>query len=445
MIGSVLVVDDDKDLLTAVAEWLTIQKYENRTANSADEAKTILERWTPDVVLSDIRMPGTDGIELLKYISDKYHEIPVILITGHGDIPIAVEAIQIGAYDFIEKPYNPDHLASVLARAVEKRNMARELCRLRTLVSQKNDMSEKLIGTSKGIIELRAQITSLASIDVDVLIRGDTGTGKELVARALHEYGDRSSGNFIAINAAAIPETVFESEIFGYAKGAFTGAGENKPGKLEFAKGGTVFLDEIESMPLSLQAKMLRVIQERVVDRLGDNVSRPIDVRFIAAVKGDLKIHSDEGRFRKDLYYRLSTAELRIPQLKERGEDIELLFRVFLDEAAVRYNKPPAQIPLSVLRYLKEHDWPGNVRELKSYADKYVLGLVYQPSDTHGTSHPESANNLSLSDLVANYEAEEIKKVLDETSGNTAEAAKILQTPRRTLNEKILKYGLRNR
>ncbi len=442
MNGSIIVVDDDKDLLSAAEDWLSVCGYEIKLASSAIKAEQILQSFTPDAILTDIRMPGKDGMMLLDHITRYYPEIPVIVLTGHGDVALAVKAMQMGAYDFLEKPYNADHLASVIARAVEKGKMTRELHRLRKLVGKTGDITHKLIGASQMMVELRTKIESIASIDVDVLVRGETGTGKELVARALHEFGSRSSGNFVAINCAAIPETVFESELFGHIKGAFTGAQGDKPGKLEYAKGGTVFLDEIESMPLFLQAKMLRVIQERVVDRLGENFSRPIDVRFIAAVKVDLKEHSEKGHFRKDLFYRLSTAELQIPMLKDRGDDVELLFRIFVDEAEKRYNKSSSEIPHSVFRYLREYDWPGNVRELKSYAERFVLGLVKMP--TAGPSDlPHLSSHDSLTDRIAHFEAAEISKALDDTSFNTAKAAEILKISRRTLNEKIAKYGLR--
>jgi two-component system C4-dicarboxylate transport response regulator DctD len=301
-----------------------------------------------------------------------------------------------------------------------------------------DELDRRLVGLSPAMAGLRRSILHLADIDVDVLITGETGTGKEVVARALHDFGGRAKGQFVAINCAAIPESVFESEVFGHAKGAFTGAAGDRVGKFEFAKCGTVFLDEIESMPLALQAKVLRVIQERAVEPLGTNALRPIDVRFVAATKIDLKAESETGRFRPDLYFRLSTVELHIPPLRERREDIPLLHALFAAAAARRFNldEPPAD--MAALDALTAGNWPGNVRELKAVAERAVLGLARgEPLGQQGGKHA------SLAERVARFEAEAILQVLRESNGSTAEAAERLGLPRRTLNEKIARYGLR--
>src|SRR5690606_7560815 len=360
-------------------------------------------------------------------------DLPVVLLTGHGDVSMAVEAMHGGAYDFIEKPYDADHLIAVLDRAVERRRMGEELRKLREATGA--ELDTRLVGISAPMVQLRRSIAQLADIDVDILLNGETGVGKEVVARALHDFGHRSKGPFVAINCAAVPESVFESELFGHEKGAFTGAAGNRIGKLEFARGGTVFLDEIESMPLALQAKVLRAIQERSVEPLGSNIPRDLDVRFIAASKVDLKAESDAGRFRADLYFRLATVELAIPPLRDRREDIPLLHALFAGSAAQRFNMSLPVMPQSLLQSLLAGSWPGNVRELKAVAERFVLGL--------GNTKIATEKQGSLTERVAQFEAETIAEALRECGGSSAEAAVRLAVPRRTLNEKIAKYGLR--
>jgi two-component system C4-dicarboxylate transport response regulator DctD len=315
--------------------------------------------------------------------------------------------------------------------------MGRELRRLRR---GDGDIETRLVGLSPAIAGLRRTIMQLADVDVDVLITGETGAGKEVVARALHDFGSRSSGQFVAINCAAIPEAVFESEIFGHAPGAFTGAVGERMGKFEFARGGTVFLDEIESMPLALQAKVLRAIQERRVEPLGTNASRPIDVRFVAATKVDLALESEAGRFRADLYFRLSTVELDVPPLRQRREDIPLLHALFASAAAQRFRMAEPDLDQAQRDALMARDWPGNVRELKAAAERAVLG-VGRRSGEAGMPTGEGA---SLAERVARFEAGIISQALRDADGSTAAAADRLGLPRRTLNEKIARYGLRD-
>ncbi|MFN4209064.1 MAG: sigma-54-dependent transcriptional regulator [Devosia sp.] len=433
--GRIAFIDDEKQLCEAAEDWLSVSGFTVTTYQNPALAIREIDPHAFDCVVSDLRMPGASGFDVLTHFRAADGDLPVILLTGHGDVPVAVRAIQTGAYDFIEKPYDADMLVTVLDRAVERRRLRIEIDRLHDGAGAPS-IEDRLIGISPAIVALRSSVAQLASINVDILITGQTGTGKEVLARALHEFGARSAGNFVAINCAAVPESIFESEIFGHEKGAFSGAVAERAGKFEYGQGGTVFLDEIESMPLALQAKVLRAIQERTVVRLGSNRERPIDVRFIAATKTDLRRESEAGRFRADLYYRLATVELALPPLAERREDIPLLYGVFARAAAERFGM--ALPPDMDLAGLADQPWPGNVRELKSAAERAVLGLA-SPASPRRSRGPAG----TLPDRVARFEAEAIAQTLRMTNGSTAEAAEQLGLPRRTLNEKIARYGLR--
>lgn len=433
--GRIAFIDDEKQLCEAAEDWLSVSGFTVATYQNPALAIREIDPHAFDCVVSDLRMPGASGFDVLTHFRAADRDLPVILLTGHGDVPVAVRAIQTGAYDFIEKPYDADMLVTVLDRAVERRRLRIEIDRLHDGAGAPS-IEDRLIGISPAIVALRSSVNQLASINVDILITGQTGTGKEVLARALHEFGARPAGNFVAINCAAVPESIFESEIFGHEKGAFSGAVAERAGKFEYGQGGTVFLDEIESMPLALQAKVLRAIQERTVVRLGSNRERPIDVRFIAATKTDLRRESEAGRFRADLYYRLATVELALPPLAERREDIPLLYGVFAQAAAERFGM--ALPPDMDLAGLADQLWPGNVRELKSAAERAVLGLASPASPRRSRGQAGT-----LPDRVARFEAEAIAQTLRMTNGSTAEAAEQLGLPRRTLNEKIARYGLR--
>ena len=434
--GRVLFIDDEAELCTAAEEWLGVCGFSVASFTAPDAAIAQVDPATFDCVVTDVRMPGLDGLAVLGHFRDRAPDLPVVLLTGHGDVPLAVGAMRSGAHDFIEKPYDAELLVAVLDRAVERRRLGRELTRLRQAAGGA-ELEDRLVGLSPAMVELRRSVLQLADVDVDVLVTGETGTGKEVIARALHDFGGRARGQFVAINCAAIPETVFESEMFGHARGAFTGAAGERIGKLEFAKGGTVFLDEIESMPLALQAKVLRAIQERSIEPLGSNASRPIDVRFIAASKVDLRAESNVGRFRPDLYFRLSTVELPVPSLRQRREDIPLLFALFASRAAQRFGIEATQ-PHRLPADMAASDWPGNVRELKAVAERSVLGLG---RNWAGEESATSARTLAAQ--VAAFEAAVIEQALREATGSTALAAERLGLARRTLNEKIARYGLR--
>lgn len=438
--GRILLVDDDRDLLKAATDWLTVSGFSITAFQRPEDAFSALATAEPDVVVTDVRMPGIDGMTLLNSIVRKNGDIPVVLITAHADVSLAVQAMKQGAEDFLEKPYDADRLLSVLDKAVEKRRMKQEIARLQNLVGSDGE-NHAIVGDSPEIRALRGRVTTLADVDIDVLVVGETGTGKELVARALHRLSRRAAGPFVAINCGALPEAIFESEIFGHAKGAFTGALTEREGKFEHAAGGTIFLDEIESMPLGLQAKILRVLQERVVERLGENRLRSIDVRVVAAAKNDLTADIAAGRFREDLFYRLATVDIRIPPLRHRRDDIGLLFGHFASLATRRYGRNPRPVPAEQIAMLRQQEWRGNVRELKAQAERFILGL-----DDHiviSSDLLSSSENPALPERLAAYEVRLISEALDRSDGNTARAAESLGIPLRTLNEKMARRGLR--
>lgn len=325
MLNAVIVVDDEASIRTAVEQWLSLSGFEVQLFSRAEECLAQLPKDFPGVILSDVRMPGLSGLELLAEVQRRDADLPVILLTGHGDVPMAVEAMRDGAYDFLEKPFSPDALLNSLRRALDKRGLILENRRLHQQADHRAQLESTLLGVSRGLQTLRRQVLDLASLPVNVLIRGETGSGKELVARCLHDFGPRAKKPFVALNCAAIPEQLFEAELFGHESGAFTGAQGKRIGKLEYAHGGTLFLDEIESMPLAQQVKLLRVLQEQKLERLGSNQSIHVDLRIIAATKPDLLEEARAGRFREDLAYRLNVAQLRLPPLRERREDIPLL------------------------------------------------------------------------------------------------------------------------
>ncbi|UCV10366.1 sigma-54-dependent Fis family transcriptional regulator [Dechloromonas denitrificans] len=434
----VLIIEDDPDVALGCEQALQLEGIATECVGSAEQARRRLGHDFPGIVVSDIRLPKMDGMAFLRETLLIDPELPVVLITGHGDISMAVQAMKDGAYDFIQKPFAPEYLVEVVRRALEKRRLVLEVRNLRRQLDQRNQLESKLIGRAAGMQKVRQMLLGLADSAADVLIHGETGTGKELIARCLHDASLRRDGNFVAINCGGLPETLFDSEIFGHEAGAYTGAAKRRIGKIEYASGGTLFLDEIESMPLAMQIKLLRVLQERTLERLGSNTTIPINCRVIAATKEDLLDLSARGGFRNDLYYRLSVATLSLPPLRERREDIPLLFEHFLLQASARHQRPVPETSAGRVRQLVGYHWPGNVRELRNVADRCVLGIE---SGSPPFGQPQSDGPTPLSGTVEAFERALIADAL-RRHGSLARTAEALVVAKTTLHDKIKKYGL---
>ncbi|WP_296250392.1 sigma-54-dependent transcriptional regulator [Pseudomonas sp. UBA4194] len=435
MSDSVIVIDDEAGIRSAVEQWLSLSGFNVQLFSRAEDCLAELPAHFAGVILSDVRMPGMGGLGLLEQVQARDPELPVILLTGHGDVPMAVQAMRDGAYDFLEKPFSPESLLSSLHRALEKRRLVLENRRLHAQADARERLQATVLGVSAAVAQLRAQVLELAQLPVNVVIRGETGSGKELVARCLHDLGPRADKPFVALNCAAIPEQLFEAELFGHESGAFTGAQGKRIGKLEYADGGTLFLDEIESLPLAQQAKLLRVLQEQKLERLGSNHSIQVDLRLIAATKPDLLEEARSGRFREDLAYRLTVAELRLPPLRDRREDIPMLFEHFARTTAQRLGRSAPIISGAQLGQLLSHDWPGNVRELANAAERHALGLA-------SPSREPVVQGLSLAAQQEAFEAQCLRAALARHQGDIKAVLEELQLPRRTLNEKMQRHGL---
>jgi len=441
--AKILFVDDERHIRISNRQSLELAGFEVQCFSSAEQILPTLSLDWFGVVVCDIRMPGMDGLTLLEKAQAIDHELPVILITGHGDIAMAVNAIRDGAYDFIEKPFAPERLVETVRRAIDKRNLTLENRKLRTELEAQSAPGPRIIGRTSAIQRLRTTIAQIADTDADVLLLGETGTGKELVARSLHEHSRRRDCNFVAVNCGAVPENLIESELFGHEAGAFTGAGERRVGKFEYANGGTLFLDEIESMPPAVQVRLLRVLQERVIERVGSNKLIDLDIRVIAAAKVDLKQLSGQGGFREDLYYRLNVLVIDIPPLRDRREDITLLFHHFVLVASARYQREvPAPGP-DTIQALLGYDWPGNVRELRNMAERYVLlgdSCGYSLKQLMHGSKGDAA--ITLPAQMECFEKSLIEQALASYNGNIKETMESLGVPRKTLYDKMRKYGL---
>ncbi|OJB06222.1 sigma-54-dependent Fis family transcriptional regulator [Burkholderia ubonensis] len=429
---AVYVIDDDPTVRLGCAQALTLEGIDVREFGDAESAFAALADDPPTVIVSDVRLPGIDGLTLLDSIKARPAEagVPVILTTGHGDVAMAVGAMRAGAYDFIEKPFHSDRLVDTVRRALEHRKLVMENQSLRAQLRSERP----LLGRSSSMQRIHALINAIGPTGADVLIVGETGTGKEVLARALHA-ASRRTGPFVALNCAGLPEAVFESEIFGHELGAFTGAHQRRIGKFEYANGGTLFLDELETMPLALQVKLLRVLQERSIERLGSNASISVDVRVIGAVKQDLKQLSDQGLFRADLYYRLNVVSIDLPPLRQRADDIPELFTHFVHAASIRYDKPePVWTSEDMMRW-QLHDWPGNVRELKNVAERFCLGV------DDGLPQPPAGAD-SLASRMVRAERVCIEEALRNAGGQVIRAAEALGLPRKTLYDKITRHGI---
>jgi two-component system C4-dicarboxylate transport response regulator DctD len=435
----VLFVEDDAAVRLGGTQALRLSGLEVQSFERAEHALRYIEFGFPGILVSDLRLPGMSGLALLEHTVGTDASLPVILVTGHGDIPMAVDAMRRGAYDFVEKPYSSEQLVDVSQRALEKRRLTLELASVRQALAHRDNIEARILGRSPVIERLRRMILELADADANALILGETGTGKELVARSLHDYGHRKAKNFAAINCAGIPELLFESEVFGHEAGSFTGAIKRRIGKIEYARGGTLFLDEIETMQMSLQVKLLRLLQEKKFERVGSNDLLEMDCRIVAGSKADLLALSSTNHFRDDLYYRLGVMVLEIPPLRERREDIPLLFEHFVVRAASEYNRPIPDISPAQRHDLMSRPWGGNVRELRNVAERFTLGM---PTRVDPASSDDNTEKPSLETKLNLFERQLIEEALRGCSGRAAIACERLGVPKKTLYDKMRRLGI---
>ena len=437
----VLLVEDDSAVSRSIVQAFRLEQIAVHVCTSVEQALPLISDPTVGAVVSDVRLPGQDGFAMLAAVRQFDIELPIVVITAYAHIALAIQAIREGAYDFIEKPFSADRLVDVVRRALERRRLVLDNRRLRDALREQD--GSLLVGHSSAIERARQRVAALAAVDVDILINGETGTGKEVIARALHDSSERK-GHFVAINCGAIPETVFDSEVFGHEAGSFTGAHKRRIGKIEHANNGTLFLDEIENMPLAMQVKFLRVLQERKLERLGSNVVVPVSFRVVAATKESLRKLSDEGKFRSDLYYRLNVVTIDMPALRDRREDIPVLLQHFTSMASARFNRPQPTWTSQQLRSWMEADWPGNVRELRNFADRLVLGIGLDNVDEAAPVEEAgaAAGAASLPAQVNAFERQLIVDALRQNQGIVAKTAEALRLPKKTLYDKLRKHRI---
>jgi DNA-binding NtrC family response regulator len=442
--GKILVVDDDLEMCGLLSDVLKGEEFSVITTNDSLEALKILKKEEFDVIITDLKMKGLKGLDLLEETKQVSPLTPVIIITAFGTIESAIQAIKMGAYDYITKPFQMDELVLTVKKGLENRLLKKEVVRLKKEVESRYHFHH-LIGQSPTMQKIYDLIERISDTSSNVLITGESGTGKELVAKAIHYNGTRKEGSFIAVNCAAIPETLLESELFGYKKGAFTDAKSDKRGLIFEAHGGTLFLDEITEMPLTLQAKLLRVIEEREVRPLGDTNSYPMDIRIVSTSNRDIKSMIRQGQFREDLYYRLKVIDIELSPLRERREDIPLLAQHFIKKFSGEMKKNISGIPEDALRILLNYSWPGNVRELENVIQRAITLTRHEailPEDLPKTMIEEKEERLLEKGLrekytVSQLEKEYIKRVLLEVGGNKSKAAEVLGLDRKTLYRKL--------
>ncbi|MFT3997338.1 MAG: sigma-54 dependent transcriptional regulator [Asticcacaulis sp.] len=431
-----ILIDDDSDLLAAQAQALTLDGFTVQAFASGPEALKAITPGFAGVVVTDVRMPVMDGLEVFARLRALDPDLPVILMTGHGDVPMAVQALKQGAYDFLSKPFAQEDLRQSVRRALQTRELVLENRRLRQAHAQlaEQDGRALLIGDCGVMTHLKSVVVRVAEAEVDTLISGDTGVGKERVARALHALSARKGRAFVHIGCATLDEARFQSDLFGSEQGLRAGS-PRQTGRIEKAHKGTLFLDEVEGLSLAQQAQLLRVLETRDIWPVGADSPRHVDMRVIAATRIDLVQAVRDGRFRADLYYRLSGVSLRVPPLTERREDIPLLFQHFLLAAAARLNRPAPRLTLQVQSYLRRHDWPGNVRELEQFAERFALGI----DEALSTGEAQAAG---LAEQVARFEETVLRETLERHKGQVRTAMEALKLPRKTFYDKVNKYGV---
>ena len=448
----ILIIDDEENMRHMLSVMLTRQGYRVDQAGNGREGLSCLASTVYDYILCDIRMPEMDGKSFLMSALEQHVSAPVIMMSAYGSVETAIECMKSGAYDFISKPFKKDEIIMVLKKAEERERLKAENSHLREVVAGQFSYSG-IISRNAGMLEIFAQIKKVTDLKTSILILGESGTGKELVARALHENGRRSGHPFVAVNCAAIPENLLESELFGHVRGAFTDASSDKTGLFEQADGGTLFLDEIGEMPLPLQVKLLRVLQEGEIKRVGGALPRKVDVRVVSATSRDLSAEVGSGRFREDLYFRLNVFCLQLPSLRERVEDIPLLAEHFLSRYRSGADGKPLLIEPETMRCLMAHRWPGNIRELENAIERACIlcddgritpsclpSSICLPDERQ--PKPGGEENLSIKKAEDSMERELIRKALAKTGGNRTQAAKILEISHRSLLYKLKEYGI---
>jgi len=452
----ILVVDDEEDLRQAIVELLTVDGFEVHGVATAEQAQELLSRTAFDVLITDNNLPGKSGLELLEDSLSRYPEIVGIVITGFGTIETAVQAIKKGAYDYLSKPFKLVELSIMVQKGLKERTLRFENQYLRSQLKNKYAF-DNIIGTGRSMARIFELIDSVAGLNSTVLIQGETGTGKELIAKAIHFNSPRKDQKMVSINCGAIPENLLESELFGHVKGAFTGAVQTRVGRFEQGNNGTIFLDEVGNMPLSLQVKLLRVLQEREFERVGANNSIKVDVRIIAATSSNLQQMVSDGTFREDLYYRLNVIPIHMPALRDRREDIPLLIQRFITQFCETHKLEMKTVSPQVMKAMMGYEWPGNVRQLENIVERMValtgtrtaimpadLPPEVQSSDSFGNGSgfeiPEEGINFT--NIVVDMERELILQGLRKANGNKKLAAKLLNLKRTTLIEKIKRIGL---
>ncbi len=450
MKGKILIVEDEKGMNEVLTILLTTEGYSVVSAYRVEEAIQHIETDIFDLVITDIKMPGGSGFDVLRKVKELSPSTMVIMITAYGTEEDTIKALKMGAYDYIHKPFQVEEIKIVIQRALEKKALQKEIQRLKETISKTGRLDE-IIGKSPKMLRLMQAIPKIARSDSNVLITGESGSGKELFARAIHNHSLRAKGPFVAINCATIPEGLLESELFGFMKGAFTGATHNKEGLFETARGGTLFLDEIAEMPLSIQAKLLRVIETGTFRRLGGVSDIKADVRIIAATNKDLKKEVSSGRFREDLFFRLNVVPVNIPPLRERKEDIPLLVGHFLK----KFNAPNVRVPPETMRILERYHWPGNVRELENLIERLLLLTekeiilpedlpveIRQKTDTSERIPELTEDGINLERLLEDIEISYLKKALELSGGVKTKAAELLGLTFRSFRHRLQKYNL---
>ncbi|UCG06268.1 MAG: sigma-54-dependent Fis family transcriptional regulator [Desulfobacterales bacterium] len=467
--SDILVIDDDDQLRKSFHKLLTEEGYRAESAASGEEGLKILQKKTPDLIILDVRLPGMNGLETFQAIHTVEPKVPVIIMTAYGTTETAIEATKMGAFDYILKPFEIPDMLDIIRQALEAGRFMRTPVQMDATPDQSS--LEAIVGRSKPMQDVYKAIGRVSAADATVLIRGESGTGKELVARAIYQHSLRAQKPFSVINCVAIPENLLESELFGYEKGAFTGAAHRRVGKIEQANGGTVFLDEIGDMPFSIQAKILRLLQEKSIERLGGRETIPVDVRIIAATNRDLESALSQGRFREDLYYRLKVVTIALPPLRERQDDIALLVDYFLSRYTTELDMKNPGISKEALAALTSHSWPGNVRELANAIQKALIfnrGTPIRPEDIVQAISGEDSSpaadartadqiirrwvrqTIATSDeknkfdtIMDHFASIMIGEALNLTDGNRSRAARLLGLSRPTLHSKIEKYHLK--